>query len=101
MEEVIPQVGPEQNVELVLHRSHERRLVSFMTPQDATYLARGLLACSSALCGPNPPLPGTIIPDSHIPVRRWVVKQSANDELLLILSIPSGLDLTFSMPLHN
>ena len=101
MEEIIPRVGPEQNIELVLHRSHERHLIGIMTPQDATYLARGLLACSNALCGQNPPLPGTIIPDSHIPVRKWVVKQSAKDELLLILSVQSGIDFTFKMPSHN
>jgi len=101
MEEIIPKVGPEQNVELVLHRSHERHHISFMTPQDATYLARGLLACAGALCGGDPPPPGTIIPDSPILVRKWVIKKSADDETLLVLSVQSDLDLTFRMSLQN
>ena len=91
VEEIIARVGPEQNIEFVLHRAHERKLVSHMTPQDATYLARGILACATALCGTNPPEAGMILADVPITVTKWVTRHSGNNELLLILTVQSAL----------
>lgn len=97
MDEVIAKVGPEANIEIVEHHSGKIRSRLFMTPQDGAYLARGLLSCSAALCGSDPPPAGTIIPDSHIPVLKWTV-DSSHDELVLTVTIRSGIELRFKMP---
>ena len=94
MDEIISEVGPEHSVELVRHHAGKRSAVGRMAPQDAAYLARGILACADALCGSNPPPLGTITADTHLTATRWDVSQSG-DELLLTLTIRSGIDLTF------
>jgi hypothetical protein len=100
MDEIIPMVGPEANIEIVEHHSGKIRSRIFMTPQDGAYLARGLLSSAAALCGSNPPPPGTIIQDSHIPVLKWAVDAS-HGELMLKVTIQSGIELSFRMPLQS
>jgi hypothetical protein len=94
MDEIISEVGPEHSVELVCHHAGKRNAVGRMAPQDAAYLARGILACADALCGLNPPPLGTIAADAHLTVTKWGVSQS-DGELLLTLTLQSGIDLTF------
>lgn len=94
MDEIISEVGPEHSVELVRHHAGKRSAIGRMAPQDAAYLARGILACADALCGANPPPLGTITADTHLAVTKWNVGQSG-DELLLTLTLQSGIDLTF------
>lgn len=94
MDEVIAKVGPEANIEIAEHHSGNIRTQLFLSPQDGAYLARGLLSCVAAIYEPDSPPPGTIIMDSHIPVLRWKVDTS-HGELVLTLTIPSGIDLNF------
>jgi hypothetical protein len=94
MDEIISEVGPEHSVELVRHHAGKRGAVGRMAPQDAAYLARGILACADALCGPNPPPLGSITADAHLAVTKWDVSQ-ADGDLLLTLTVQSGIDLTF------
>jgi hypothetical protein len=97
--ELIARIGPEGSVEITDERSVPIKSVPAMTPGDAAYFARGLLACAAVLSGANPAPAGTIIGDAHLPVMRWVVGTSAaNGEPALIFSVPSGIELTFQMP---
>lgn len=96
MDEIIAEVGPEHSVELVRHHGGKRGAIGRMAPQDAAYLARGILSCADALCGANPPPLGTITADAHLAVTRWDVSQS-DGELLLTLTIKPGIDLTFQI----
>ncbi len=100
MDEVIAKIGPEANIELVEHHSGKIRSRFFMTPQDGAYLARGILACAAELCGSDPPPAGSIIVDEHIPVLRWTVDAS-HGELVLTVTIQSGIELAFKMPLQD
>lgn len=72
-----------------------------MSPEDGAYLGRGMLACAAALCGPNPPESGTVIANVSLPVTKWVVGSDANGGIVLALTIPSGIELTFQMPQHG
>jgi len=96
MDEIIAEVGSEHSVELVRHHAGKRGAIGRMTPQDAAYLARGILACADALCGANPPPLGTIIADTHLTVTRWDVTRS-DDELHLRLTLQSGIVLNFQV----
>jgi hypothetical protein len=100
MDEVIAKIGPEANIEIVEQHSGKVRSRIFVTPQDGAYLARGLLACAAALCGPNPPQAATIFADSHIPVLKWVTDAS-HGEFVLTLKIRSGIELSFQMPTRS
>jgi hypothetical protein len=94
MEEIIAEVGPEHSVALIQHHSGKRNLIGHMVPQDASYLARGILACADALCGVNPPQVGTIIADGNLAVVKVAATRSG-DETLLTFTIETGIDLTF------
>jgi hypothetical protein len=99
MAEIIAKVGSDRGIELVEHRSDKVYIVGFMTPEDGAYLARGILGCAAALCGPYPPEFGTVIGDTQLPVMKWVVESSAvNEDPVLTVTIPSGIELTFHMP---
>jgi hypothetical protein len=99
MDEIIAEVGLEHSVELIRHHSAKRSSLGRMAPQDAAYLARGILSCADALCGVTPPQAGTIIADAHLVVSSWKVTRS-DDELLLTLTVQSGIDLTFQIAHH-
>jgi len=100
MDEIIAEVGSEHSVELVLHHAGKRSAIGRMAPQDAAYLARGILSCADGLCGANPPPLGTITADAHLVVTNWQVTQS-DDEVLLVLTMRSGIDLTFQVARHT
>jgi hypothetical protein len=96
MNEVIAKIGPDHSIELVEYRSGKVSSRFSMTPDDGAYLARAILACAAALHGSTPPHVGEIITDTHLPVSNWKILPAAN-ELLLTLTIQSGVDLTFQM----
>jgi hypothetical protein len=101
--ELMARIGPEGSVEISDEHSVPIKSVPAMTPYDAAYLARGLLACAVVLSGPPTAAAttGTIIGDAHLPVMRWKVATSvANGEPVLIFSVPSGIELTFQMLPH-
>jgi len=98
MDEILAKVGPEQSIELEKYHAGKTATLGHMTPQDGAYLARGMLACAAALCGPDPPLVGTVIADAPLPVLRWAVKPSEGDGIVLTVTIQSGLELTFRVP---
>jgi hypothetical protein len=100
MDEVIAKIGPEANIEIVEHHSGKVRSRFFVTPQDGAYLARGLLACAAALCGPDPPQAGTIFSDSHVPALKWATAAS-DGGFLLTIKIRSGIELSFQMPAQS
>ena len=97
MDEVIAKVGPEASIEIVEHHSGKVRSSAFMTPRDATYLARGLLACATALCGPDPPQPRTIFANAHTPALKGVA-EVCDGGFLLTIKVRSGIELSFQMP---
>ncbi len=98
MAEIMARVTPQGKVELVRKQSERIEGVN-LAPTDAAHLARGILACAAALSGANPPKAGTIGGDAHLPVMHWGVGTSnINGAPILILSVPSGLELTFQLP---
>jgi hypothetical protein len=99
MNEIIAKIGPEHSIELVEFRSGKVGSRLHMTPDDGAYLARAILACAASLHSATPPQVGEIVTDSHLPVSSWKILPSAN-ELLLTLTISSGIELTFQMPPH-
>lgn len=67
---------------------------------DVPKVANPLLYCAaitnSDLKTSTKPLPGTIIPDWHLPVMSWRIARSNNNRgPLLILRIPGRITLTF------
>jgi hypothetical protein len=98
MTEIMARISSGGRVELIDDSSAIIKSVDPMTPQDAAYLARGMLACAAALLGPNPPSAGAIGGDAHLPIMTWGVSTSTvTGAPVLILSIPSGIELTFSI----
>ena len=98
MDEILAKIGPEQSIELEKFHAGKTATLGHMTPQDGAYLARGMLACAAALCGPDPPLVGTVIADAPLPVLHWAVKPAEGDDFVLTVTIQSGIDLTFRVP---
>jgi hypothetical protein len=99
MAEIMARVAAAGRIELVDDTSAAIESVEPLTPSDAAYLARGMLACAVALSCPNPPQTGTIVGDAHMPIMKWAVAaSSATGEPLLILSVPSGIELVFVVP---
>jgi hypothetical protein len=73
MTEIMARISSGGCVELIDDSSAIIKSVDPMTPQDAAYLARGMLACAAALLGPNPPSAGAIGGDAHLPIMTWVL----------------------------
>jgi hypothetical protein len=95
--EIMARVNAKGCVELTYNGSALIDSVAPMTPIDAAYLARGMLACAATLSGPNPPKVGDVVTDAHIPIidGGGLKRSAATGELLLVLPIPSGIELTF------
>lgn len=99
MTEILARISATNGIELVNERSEKIEGAGTLTPHEAAYLARGMLACAAALSGANPPTTGALGGDAHFPVMQWKVGASAfNGEPLLLITIPSGIELTFQMP---
>lgn len=100
--ETMARITPDGCVELIDDHGKIIKSVDPVKPDEAAYLARGILACAVVLSGPNPPGIATIIGDAHMPILKWAVGSSnINGEPVLILTIPSGIELTFVMPLEG
>jgi hypothetical protein len=98
MGEILARVSQEKGVELVDDRSRKIEGIGSMTPEDAAYLARGMLALAATLPGPNPPEVGTLGGDAHLPVAKWAVGASAfTGKPILLLTLPSGIELSFAI----
>src|SRR5580700_3072720 len=99
MAEIMARISPQGGVELVDDRLVKIIAVDSMTPRDAAFLARSILSCAVALSGPNRPEVGALVGDAHLPIMTWKVSSSnINGQPVLILSVPSGIELTFQMP---
>jgi hypothetical protein len=99
MAEISARVNAQGSVELINGQSATIESATAMTPLDAAWLARGLLACAAALAGPTPPAAGAIGGDAHLPIMTWAVGSSTiTGKPVLVLSIPPGIELTFVMP---
>jgi hypothetical protein len=94
--EIIARISAENGVELTQDGVAKIDAAGSITPFDAAYLARGIFACAAALCGTNPPKPGAIVGDTHIPIMAWGVGNSnITGDPVLTLSVPPGIELTF------
>jgi hypothetical protein len=72
MAETMARISAEGGVELIDALSGPIRSVAPMTPLDAAFLARGMLACAAALSSANPPAAGAIGGDADLQINRWV-----------------------------
>lgn len=98
MPEIIPRIGADRKVELTNDGSATLVGADPMTPQEAAFLARGILACAASISAPNAPPPGTLVGDVHLPIMRWATGTNPLGEAVLVLSILPGIELTFQMP---
>src|ERR1700710_2144687 len=66
---------------------------------DVPKVAGPLLCCAAVAEGPTPgPLPTSIIPGCHLPVKNWAVGRSTfNGEPLLTIEIFGGSTLVFQL----
>lgn len=98
MTEIMARIAANGHVELIDERGIRIDKIPPLTPNDAAYLARGILACAIATFHPNPPKVGEIGADIHMPIANWTVAASAiNGDVLLLLTVPSAIALTFAM----
>lgn len=98
MPELIARIGPSNTVELTLDGAVQIAGIEPLTPEDALYLARGLIACALAANSGDAKI-GAIFADAHIPIREWVVGTSHLSQTpSLQLTSPSGLQMTFVLP---
>lgn len=98
MGEIQARVSEDEGIELVDDQSGKIEAIGSMTPEDAGYLARGMLALAAALPSSNPPKVGTLGGDAHLPVAKWTVGASAfTREPVIILTLVSGIELTFAV----
>jgi len=99
MTEIMARIAANGQVELIDGSSVRIDAILPLTANDAAYLARGMLACAVALFATNAPKTGDIGGDIHMPITAWTVGLSAiNGDVALILTVPSGISLTFVMP---
>jgi hypothetical protein len=99
MGETIARIGPESRVELIDDKSKVIEAVTPMTAKDAAFLALSILASAAALSAPNAPKVGALVSDAHLPIMQWKLGRSnVTGNPVLILTIPSGIELTFEMP---
>lgn len=98
MVEILARIARNNRVELI-DEMNAKLVAPELTPSDAAFLARGILACAAALSGPHPPNSGVIGGDAHFPIKNWSVGLSnVNGEIVVILLIPPGIELTFQVP---
>ena len=101
MSEITVRINTENLIELIDERSVIQSLPP-MTPINAAYLARALLACAAVLSQPQPPKPGTVVGDASFPTLTWKVGLSnVNSNMVLVLTIPPGIELVFEMPMQG
>lgn len=98
MTEIMARISQQNGVELADERGTKVDAVPPMTTREAAFLARGILACAVALHSPRPVPAGTIIGDAHMPIMSWRVgKSNITGDPVMLLTIPSGIELTFVM----
>jgi len=98
MGENIASIGEGGTVELVDEKMKKIAGAFPMTPDDAAFLARSLLACAATLAFDKSTKAGTLCGDAHLPVLQWKVRVGTASGLpVLIFSIPPGIDLTFQL----
>jgi hypothetical protein len=86
--EVIPRIAPDRKIELTFGGS------SPILNADPS-----LLACSVATVAENAPAVGALVVEADIPVTAWEVGPARTfGKLALCITLPSGIQLTFSMP---
>ncbi len=102
MAETMARTTADGRVEMIEEGSVRIDSVPPMTPLDAAFLARGLLACTAALSSSNPPPAGAIGGDAHLPVTNWVFGPSFATGLpVLTFSVQPGIEVTFELTLQG
>jgi hypothetical protein len=98
MGEILARVSSNNGIELVDDRSGKIEAVGSMTPEDAAFLARGILALATALPSRYPPKVGALGGDARLPVAKWTVGASIfTGEPVILLTLPSSIELTFAI----
>jgi hypothetical protein len=98
MSETIARIADGGKIELVDERMIKIVGAQQMTPEEAAFLARGLLACAAVLTINKSAKQGAMIGDAHLPVLKWEVKVGTESrQPVIIFSIPPALALTFQL----
>jgi|HubBroStandDraft_6_1064221.scaffolds.fasta_scaffold239538_3 hypothetical protein len=96
MSEAIPIVIPGGMIQLK-NDSMSKNIGEPMTPEEAAFLARSLLACAG-LIALKAAENGKLYADAHLPVLKWqVTSQTGTGNPVVIFSVPPGIDLTFQV----
>jgi hypothetical protein len=98
MSEIVARIGAEGMIELADSKGKKIGKAGSLTPQDAAYLARGLLAAAAAMTNLDPPHAGQIIEDAHLHIYKVQLGASAvTGNPALRFSIAPGIELTFEV----
>ena len=98
MNEAIARVADGRLIELIDDQKNALP-VPLMTPVDAAFLGRGILATCTVLASPTPVASGQVIADAHLPIMKWNVgRENRAGFPVMILTLPTGIALTFEMP---
>jgi hypothetical protein len=95
MVEIIARIAQGEKIELTIDGAKKIDGVESLSPNDAIYLARGLIACALAVESGEGSV-GAIIGDAHIPILTWAVGTSELAKApSLQLGMLHGVELTF------
>jgi hypothetical protein len=98
MSELIPRIGQNKKIELIDDKMVRIAGIDPMTPMEAAFLARSLLACAAVISLEASPKINSLCADVHFPILKWAVSaQTGTQNPVLIFSIPPGIDVTFQM----
>ena len=92
MTEILARISAEGGVELIDDKSNLIEGIGSLSPNDAAYLARGILACAAGT-GSQPP--GTIGGDVPLVVSVTQVGANRFGQISIKLTVLQGTELTF------
>lgn len=98
MSETIASIGQDGKIELVDDKMVRIAGISAMSPEDAAFLARGLLSCAAVLSIDPKQEAGALCDGAHFPVLQYTIRTMADPlRPLITFTLPPGIDFEFQM----
>jgi len=98
MSETIARIGQDGKVELVDDKMVRIAGVAAMSPEDAAYLARGLLSCAGVLSINPSPEVGALCDGAQLPALKYTIRtMTGTPRPLITFALPPGVDFDFQM----
>jgi hypothetical protein len=98
MSETIARIAQDGKIELVDDKMVRIAGLAPMTPEDAAFLARGLLSCAVVLAVNQSTEVGALCDGAQFPVLKYAIKTMTDTRRpLMTFSLPPGIDFSFQM----